>query len=189
MAVNTWFTSDLHFFHKNIIKYTGRPWTFEEQTEQLIERWNSRVGVMDDVYHLGDFAFAGFKKVGQVVEIIKELNGVIHFIKGNHCDNRVWQDIRDRHISHVAWIKDYAEISVDGQKVILSHYPFETWNGAHHGSWHFHGHCHGSLPAAGKRLDVGIDNHPEFQVFSWDEIKKHMDAQAFVIKDHHTGER
>ena len=189
MTVNTWFTSDLHFLHKNVIKYTGRPWTFEEQTEQLIERWNSRVGVMDDVYHLGDFAFAGFNKVGQVVEIIKELNGVIHFIKGNHCDNRVWQDIRDRNISHVAWIKDYAEISVDGQKVILSHYPLSIWNGSHHGSWMLHGHCHGSFQGQGKIMDVGIDAHKDFQVFSWEEISESMKGREIAVLDHHEGSR
>lgn len=186
---NVWFTSDLHFKHKNIIKYTGRPWTFEQQTEELIARWNARVGLMDHVYHLGDFAFAGFKQREEVVNIIKELNGQIHFIRGNHCDSRMWQDIVDRNLAHVIWVKDYAEIRVENQKVILCHYPFETWNGAHHGSWHLHGHCHGSLPAVGKRLDVGIDNHPEFQVFSWDEIKEHMAKQEFVVKDHHTGER
>lgn len=189
MAVNAWFTSDLHFFHKNVIEYCNRPWSFEEQTEQLIERWNSRVGVMDNAYHLGDFAFASFKQIDKVVEIIKQLHGVIHFIKGNHCDDRMWRAIRDRNIAHVAWIKDYAEVRVDGQKVILCHYPFEMWNGAHHGSWHLHGHCHGSLPAVGKRLDVGIDNHPESQVFSWDEISEHMAKQTFAVKDHHTGER
>lgn len=189
MSKNVWMTSDLHFMHKNIIKYSGRPWTFEDQTQELIDRWNSKVGLMDDVYHLGDFAFAGFKKLNHVLDIIKQLNGNIHFIRGNHCEDRLWQGIADANLAHVAWIKHYAEIKVDGRKVILCHYPFETWNGAHHGSWHLHGHCHGSLPAVGKRLDVGIDNHPEFQVFSWDEIVAHMDKQEFVVKDHHNGDR
>jgi calcineurin-like phosphoesterase family protein len=97
--------------------------------------------------------------------------------------------IEDANIPHVIWIKDYAEIKVDGQKLILSHYPHAIWNGSHHGSWHLHGHCHGSYHVDGKILDVGIDNHPDHQVFSFDEVREHMGKQEFVVKDHHNGER
>lgn len=186
---DVFFTSDLHFFHKNVIKYCGRPWTFEEQTEQLIERWNSRVGLMDDVYHLGDFAFAGMKQLSKVADVIKQLNGKITFIRGNHCDRRLWRAISDMNITHVEEICDYKEIRMDGVKIVMCHYPFETWNTAHHGAWHLHGHCHGSLPSKGKRLDVGIDNHPDHQIFTYDEIREHMLKQEIVVVDHHDGER
>lgn len=189
MEKKVWFTSDLHFEHKNIIKYCDRPWTFEEQTSELVDRWNSRVGMDDDVYSLGDFTFDNHKQYSRVQNIIRHLHGNIHFIKGNHCDHALWQMIEDANIPHVAWIKDYAEIKIEGQKVILSHFPFAIWNGSQHGSWHLHGHCHGSYHVDGKILDVGIDNHPDHQVFSWDEVKAHMGKQKFVVKDHHTGER
>lgn len=185
----TLFTSDLHFFHRNIVQYSGRPWTFEDQTIELIERWNNKVGLLDDVYHLGDFAFANAKQTNKVIDIIKQLNGVIRFIRGNHCHTRMWETIEQANMAHVEWVKDYAEIKVDGQKIILCHYPFEVWNGSHHGSWHLHGHCHGSLPAVGKRLDVGIDNHPNFEVFSYEEVAEHMARQEIVVKDHHDGSR
>lgn len=182
---DVFFTSDLHFFHKNVIQYCGRPWTFEEQTEQLIERWNSRVGIMDEVYHLGDFAFAGMKQLNKVTDVIKQLNGQITFLRGNHCDKRLWRAIEDMNIKHVVDVDNYKEIRLDGVKVVMCHYPFETWNTAHHGAWHLHGHCHGSLPSKGKRLDVGIDNHPDHQVFSYDEIREHMLKQQIEIVDHH----
>lgn len=190
MSNNVWFTSDNHYFHKNIIKYCNRPWTFEEQTEQLISRWNSRVGEYDDVYHLGDFAFASRKQYDQVIEIIKRLNGNIHFIRGNHCDAELWEMIERTNLPHVVWIKDYAKIRVQGQKVILSHYPFATWDSAHHGSWHLFGHCHGSFEGIGKSMDVGLDAHPEHQVFSWDEIRQKLAAKEYHQLDHHEkGER
>lgn len=185
---STYFTSDLHFGHKNVIEFCNRPWTFEEQDEEIIERWNKKVGVMDPVYHLGDFTFKGPKHVDYVVSLINQLNGRIHFIRGNHCDLRLWRLIEDMNIPHIEWIKDYAEIKVGRQKIILSHYAFRHWNNMHHGSWQLHGHSHGSLPPVGKQLDVGIDNHPDFQIFSLDDVRDHMAQQEFVENDHHTRE-
>jgi len=184
-----WFCSDFHFEHKNIVKYSNRPWLQEDNTEELIKRWNDRIGPVDDVYHLGDFAFLYPKKLDRLIEIIKQLNGNIHFIRGNHCDPRLWKLLEDSGVVHVEWIKDYHEMIVQGQRIIMCHYPFEVWRDSHHGSWHLHGHCHGSLPPRGKRLDVGIDNHPDFQVWSWEEICEHMAKQQIEVMDHHTGER
>lgn len=186
MAV--FFTSDNHHRHRNIIQYSSRPWTFEDQTAELIARWNSRVGEKDDVYHLGDFVFAGAKNFNQVVEIIKSLNGRIHFIKGNHCDWKLWEMIKKEKLPNIVWIRDYAEISVNKQKIILSHYPFAIWNQSHRGSWHLHGHCHGSYQGDGKVLDVGIDNHPDHQVFSFEEVEHFMSQREFVQNSHHKGD-
>lgn len=185
------FTSDLHFHHKNIVQYSGRPWTTETQTEEIIKRWNNRIGPTDHVFHLGDFSFSHAKQAGRVIEIIKELDGVHYYIGGNHCDRSLWSLIEAQELTHVAFIGNYLEarIGESRTKVCMFHYPLEVWNGMHHGSIHLHGHCHGSLPAVGKRLDVGLDNHPDFQVFSWAEISEHMAKQPFVVKDHHEGER
>lgn len=136
-----WFTSDLHFEHRRICEYSNRPWLQEKNTEELIKRWNDRVGLVDDVFHLGDFAFIYPKKLDQLIEIIKELNGNIHFIRGNHCDKKTWQLLEDSGVIHAAWVKDYHEMVVQGQDIVLSHYPMEVWRNSHHGSWMLHGHC------------------------------------------------
>ena len=86
-------------------------------------------------------------------------------------------------------LTDYKKIKIGHLQINMFHYPMEVWDKMHHGAWHLHGHCHGSLPAVGKRLDVGIDNHPDFQIFTFEEVKAHMDKQEIVIKDHHTGAR
>src|SRR6185503_14409439 len=88
--IQKWWTSDFHVDHRNIIEYCDRPWTFEQQREELVSRWNSRVGMYDDVYHLGDFVFGGSKKFDWTVELIKDLNGNITFIRGNHCQDGLW---------------------------------------------------------------------------------------------------
>jgi len=90
--VNTWFTSDTHFGHENIIKYTGRPFkSLKEMDSELIRRWNARIKPDDIVYFLGDFCFRNSAggKPGEGVptrfeEYIKLLNGNIIFILGNH---------------------------------------------------------------------------------------------------------
>lgn len=45
------FTSDLHFGHKNIIQYDQRPFSsVDEMDAALIERWNRKVSPEDLVY-------------------------------------------------------------------------------------------------------------------------------------------
>lgn len=90
--VNTYFTSDFHFGHENIIKYCNRPFkNLKEMEETIINNWNSIVKPEDNVYFLGDFCFTnskGGKKgegvVGNPYDWIDRLNGNIIFIKGNH---------------------------------------------------------------------------------------------------------
>ena len=80
--IETWFTSDHHFGHKNILEYEkeARPFkTIEEMNETLIERWNSVVQPHHLVYHLGDFCF-GKKNM----DIAARLNGKKKLVMGNH---------------------------------------------------------------------------------------------------------
>ena len=83
-----WFTSDTHFGHSNIIKYTGRPFkTIEEMNECIINRWNSRVKEDDTVFFLGDFSLGNPKKY------LERLNGNIVWIKGNHDKTAIIKEL------------------------------------------------------------------------------------------------
>jgi calcineurin-like phosphoesterase family protein len=80
--MKTWFISDLHLGHENIIKICGRPFsTVEEMNETLIKNWNKVVKNDDKVFFLGDFAF-GDKHF--IAESVKKLNGQKSIILGNH---------------------------------------------------------------------------------------------------------
>lgn len=78
----TWFISDLHFGHRNICRYSNRPFSsIEEMNEVLIQNWNRCVKPSDEIWHLGDFAFGS---INFTKKILESLNGRINLIYGNH---------------------------------------------------------------------------------------------------------
>lgn len=173
--MTTYFTSDLHFWHRNILKFSPkyRPYeTVEEMNEDLIKIWNQTVKSTDTVYHLGDFCFRGAEATNK---IIARLNGTIHFIEGNH----------DKVIVQNAEIPStpYKQIVINKQKIVLFHFPISSWNGMHRGYWHLHGHCHGNFEGKGKMLDVGWDNLGK--LISFEEIKRILDKKEIVHEGHH----
>lgn len=85
MKPNIFFTADHHFGHENIIKFSERPFeSLEQMNEELIKRWNEKIGKDDTVYHLGDVSLG---KPDFTKEILDRLNGNIHLIKGNKYYN------------------------------------------------------------------------------------------------------
>ena len=136
------FTADLHFGHENVIKLDGRPFAnVEEMDEELIRRWNAKVGKGDLVYVLGDMIWQCHND--GAAELIKKLNGQIILIKGNH--DRFLKNAASKNA--LATVKDYDDIRVslaDGtkQRCILSHYYIPMYNGHFSGAIHLHGHSH-----------------------------------------------
>lgn len=132
------YTSDLHFGHKNIIKYEDRPFSsVEEMDEFLVDRWNKKVSVGDEVYILGDFGFIKGKRAN---ELLDRLNGRKYLIRGNHDSSFLNDKLFDK--AKFEWIKDYCHINDDGKIVCLFHYPIAVWDRQHHGSIHLYGHVH-----------------------------------------------
>jgi calcineurin-like phosphoesterase family protein len=173
----TFFTSDTHFGHVNILKHAGRPFTsVAEMDEAMIANWNRVVAPGDTVYHLGDFSW-GSKSVATY---LRRLNGNIHIIFGNH----------DKGARQCAQLfksaADYREISVEGQKITLCHYAMRTFNKAHYGAWQLYGHSHGSLPEDSGLLstDVGVDCW-NYTPVSLDKLRSVMSLKTFKPVDHH----
>jgi len=97
----TWFISDTHFNHGNIIRYCRKPWTsgisengepivteddVREMNSDIVDNWNSVVKNDDVVWHLGDFAFGN---KDEVPEFVAKLNGKINLVLGNHDRKRI----------------------------------------------------------------------------------------------------
>lgn len=186
MSGKVFFTSDPHYGHANVIKYSKRPFKdLQEMHEKLIANWNSVVGPGDRVYVLGDFTF---QKPAEARKTLKRLMGQIYLVKGNHDHEDVLEECKDRFV----WVRDYAELKHAGQKMVLCHYPFLTWRGCHKGTWNLHGHCHGSLPHEvnkyAKRLDVGVDVH-NYTPIEFEAVKAILDKREFRPVDHHGRQR
>ena len=53
-----YYISDMHFGHRNVLKYDKRPFSsVEEMDEILISNWNRKVKDHDDIWILGDFCY------------------------------------------------------------------------------------------------------------------------------------
>lgn len=148
------FVSDMHFGHNNIIKYCDRPFTnVETMDDALVRNWNATVGTLDTVYHLGDWAFNNYERIG-------ELKGNIISIPGNHDQEREKKLLP---FLNNGFTQEIHYLKIDREKrFVLCHYPFETWN--RHYQYHLHGHTHGMTHGYGQyngnkfnRMDVGVD--------------------------------
>lgn len=110
-----WFTSDIHYWHKNIT-YGDSVWsdkekscrkfdTTREMSLHMVEQINKYVKEDDILFHCGDWSFSGIENI---LNLRKQLNvKTIHHINGNH----------DHHISNNKIIKDYF-IEIDSAKIV-----------------------------------------------------------------------
>lgn len=138
-----YFTSDLHFGHKNIVGFTDRQQVTDREAhdEGLVDLWNSQITPGDVVFHLGDFHFGSVQKSNLIQS---RLRGTIFHVRGNH-------DRRD----DMPW---YRETHLHNVRTVLCHFPIASWHKQSKGSYHLHGHCHGNFKNVGRSLDVGLDS-------------------------------
>ena len=155
--MRTFFTSDSHFGHDNIIRHCKRPCKehpFQDGAQMdraLIDAWNSVVSPGDVVYHLGDFSL---RPAAVISDLLKKLHGIKHLIVGNH--DRV-DEVSGCRLQGWASMREMAKISVDGQSVFLCHYPMREWPGMWQGTVHLYGHVHGNLQPLPGSMEVGAD--------------------------------
>lgn len=170
-----YYTSDTHFGHANIIKYSNRPFKdVEEMNYELIRRWNEVVSPEDTVYHLGDFGFASAEKNNRIAV---QLNGAQKFILwGNHCKSTP---------TGFTKLGQCHEIYDNNHKIVMCHYGMRVWNKSHHGALHLYGHSHGSLPGDSQSLDVGVDCWDWYPVDLEQILRRMKTLPSRTAVDHH----
>lgn len=172
------FTADLHFGHKLMLRLGRKQFaSVDEMDAFIIQVWNATVPDDADVIVAGDVSF---RKEAPTVAILKALKGRLHLIEGNHDRAFGMKFVQ----CFPGGVSTYREITVEQQKIILFHFPIASWHAVHHGSWHLHGHSHGSCPPVGKRMDVGMDCHA-LRPVPYREIERVMATREIDSGDGH----
>jgi len=190
-SMTTWFTSDTHFGHTNIVSLgPGRPFdSIEEHDAALIDAWNARVRPGDDVWHLGDFSI----KASVAQAAVSLLNGRVHLVAGNH--DVCWTSHPNAKYARraVGQVERYLAagfasvhgsgivrgVQVAGQEVVLAHLPAR---GDHSAEDRYaaqrpnpgrlplvHGHVHHLWRVRERQVNVGVD-HWGYAPVSEDEL-------------------
>ena len=184
---NIWFTSDLHFGHRNMIRFCNRPFgDIKEMSECLIKNWNDTVGDDDIVFVLGDTFW--FNDSRAIKKALSQLKGKeIYILPGNHDDFEAYHRIDDPRfilcpdVCVVWFTRDNKPI----KEIWLSHYPMMTWPHRVNGAWQLFGHIHSQegktdgvdqdLPLHWNQLDIGCDRWG-YKPISFTEIENIMNC-------------
>ena len=200
--METFFTSDIHFGHTNIIKFCGRPWdNVEEMNEGIIDLWNAQVAPNDRVFILGDFAMG---KLAETIPLGRRMNGRKVLIGGNH------DRFHPAHHNYKAskadeWMNNYitwggfetvivnpAQFKINGLTFWMAHFPWKKYyvdgrEGRHDafspdddGTFLVHGHVHQEWGVDGinRMFNVGLDAWG-MTLVPFDDIKVWIDGYGF----------
>jgi len=181
-AEKIFFTSDTHFFHKNIIDFCNRPYgDMQTMNSALIMNWNKVVPKDGIVFHAGDFAMTANKEY--IKELISQLNGKIYLVFGNHdYQNRLDRvDVKPLfHQTSDMYQFTVLDDELEGGHInfIITHYPFLFWR---RGYIHLFGHIHSGPNSTSKdkvpyhpmRYDIGVDAW-NYTPVSYNIMKNHI---------------
>jgi len=156
--MTTFFTSDMHFGHVNILKYTSRPWSdVDQMTKALINNWNEVVDHGDLVIIAGD-SVMGIRHKN--LPLMKHLHGFTVLFPGNHDHCHPMYAGKHNFAENVKLYKQYfddildATVPFEYEEFVCSHFPynyeeadrigrdFSEWEPKDEGRILLHGHVH-----------------------------------------------
>jgi calcineurin-like phosphoesterase family protein len=158
------FTSDLHFGHKNIIRFCDRPFlNVDDMTEKLIKLYNDKISHKDKVLFVGDIFFCSNK---QAREILSQMNGEKYLVTGNH-DAQPYDMISRGFI----WTAEKLHVRWEHKNIVISHYDYwdlrSPYDHRYEEKRHplnlnrmevlIHGHTHQKTKRLLNQVHVGVD--------------------------------
>ena len=184
--METWFCSDHHFGHRNIINFKDnegnplRPFdTWEEMDETLVNNHNKVVGQKDRVYFLGDVAMNRSQ-----IRTVGRLNGRKVLIRGNH---------------DIFKLKDYTDYFDDiraykiypNHGIICSHIPVHPNQISNRFGYNVHGHLHcnfvtekeGWKTKDKRYLNVCVEQ-TNYTPITFEEVLKRLNIEKLKNKGH-----
>ena len=189
--MTTWYISDNHWYHNNILKMEDRPYeTIEEMQTSMISTWNKYIQPKDTVHYLGGFCFGGYKRW---VTILEQLNGNIILYKGNHDESKVIKRLlKEGYLQDVHIVGDSFKIRSPKTNtkyiLTLTHYPIEIGNRPRLFSVHGHVHSESTKSNYLNQINVGVDSPLNFgrefgQPISEEELIEYMDYISPQIEE------
>lgn len=160
----------------------------------IIKNWNEIVTDNDVVYHLGDIAVCHDKpqqkEFEKIFNLLKQLNGKIILIKGNHDSRALFKYIDKNNIElngepKFSFQDVGALIKMNHCQYYMTHYPMMM--GQVKQIINLHGHIHHYSVSAKENINVGIDspekdylkyNKPFGQPFTEDDLNVMIEQKA-----------
>ena len=177
--------SDTHFGHAGVCRFTRadgctplRPWDdAAEMDEEMVRRWNDRVGPKDKVYHLGDVVINR-----RALPIMDRLNGDKVLIRGNHD---IFRD--DEYRKYFRELRAYHVMN----GMILSHIPIHSESLGRFGV-NIHGHTHANrvmrdLATSGRTDIIDTRYHcvcveqTDFTPILFEDVMKRIEEEGGVV--------
>lgn len=171
----TFFTSDLHLGHKNIIKLCNRPFCdVDEMDSVIIGNWNKKVKKSDTVYVIGDIVW----DKNAVAIYMEQLSGKKILIEGNH--DATWSR-REGCRKYFDAVIPYLEVHLNSHPITMCHYPMLEWKSSREETerklgYLIHGHIHNRISEEYKNLylkhnslNAGVDVNC-FEPVTFDEL-------------------
>lgn len=127
-----WVWSDLHFGHKNIIRFSNRPFPdVPTMDEMLVQNFNALVQPDDISIWVGDVAFLQDTEANK---LLHRCNGYKIQIVGNHDFNK--RNLKKLHFNetHIVY-----NLQINDRVVAFTHYPMDNLP---KGWYNIHGHVH-----------------------------------------------
>jgi calcineurin-like phosphoesterase family protein len=209
-----WFVSDTHLFHNKSFVWEVRGHTSpEDHTNFVIGKINELVKEDDILFHLGDITLnCTEEQFEDTIKQIRCRS--VYLLWGNHNSpswkiyqrevaqslKRLTQNYTSASVDgwhkedefevypfrykNLVFLGNYVEVILNGQYIVLTHYPIHSWNNMNKGTWHLFGHMHcKNSPTNGRRLDVGWDGYKK--PLSFEEVKEIMDIKEILSDGGH----
>lgn len=187
----TYFSSDWHLGHANILKFDKRDFkNIDEHDKFIIKMCTQILKPGDDFYYLGDFSLTNYVKTEGYVATLFSTGANLYFIKGNH-DN---EDNIKLFKQYGTFLGEKKTIKIDDKVIVLDHFANRVWDRSHHGSYHLYGHSHDSLDKTGdtwgRSMDCGIMSglriKGKYNLFTFEDINNILSKRQIKVIDHHT---
>lgn len=164
------YTADLHLGHEKVAGLRGYD-TVREHDTALARVWCDTVPEDAELFILGDLSAGGAAAEAYALSMVRDMPGRKHLILGNHDRGHpAHKNGREKLAAYAdlfATVGTIDCVSIAGQNVILSHFPYELdhtdkprymqWRPRDEGRFLIHGHVHDAWLLKERQINVGWD--------------------------------